>query len=131
MASGPVFAALLSGNGPTEEKSLERLEDESFTLSVALFHLLKNKQLAQTLREELKQVMPTPTYQAKWSELEKLPYLTPVGQSDYFVHRDPVIFPDPDIFDPDRWIRAGKENVNLKSFLVTFSKGSRQCIGIK
>ncbi|PYH32390.1 cytochrome P450 [Aspergillus neoniger CBS 115656] len=107
-ASGPVFAALLSSNGPTEEKSLVRLEDESLvlysgggdstsqTLSVALFHLLKNKQLVQTLRKELKQVMPTPTHQAKWSELERLPYL----------------------------------NVNLKSFLVALSKGSRQCIGI-
>ncbi|XRM44448.1 hypothetical protein ABZX51_007585 [Aspergillus tubingensis] len=59
-----------------------------------------------------------------------IPAGTPVGQSDYFVHQDPAVFPDPDTFDPDRWIRAGKENVNLKSFLVAFSKGSRQCIGI-
>lgn len=58
-------------------------------------------------------------------------FQTPVGQPDYFVHRDPSIFPDPDKFDPDHWIRAGEKNINLKSFLVSFSKGSRQCIGIK
>lgn len=87
MRRGPVFDALLRANVPAEEKTLQRLEDESFTLfsagsetvsqalSVIFFHLLKNAEFIKTLRKELKQVMPMPTDLATWSELEKLPFL--------------------------------------------------------
>lgn len=43
---------------------------------------------------------------------------------------DPSIFPEPDKFDPDRWIRAEKEGVRLDRYLVTFSKGTRSCVGM-
>lgn len=49
----------------------------------------------------------------------------------YFVHTDASLFPDPMKFDPDRWFRAQHEGVNLSKFVVSFSKGSRQCLGIK
>jgi len=42
------------------------------------------------------------------------------------VHQDPDIFPSPLEFDPERWI----ENPGLKRYLVSFSKGSRQCLGM-
>lgn len=42
---------------------------------------------------------------------------------------DSEIFPSPHTFDPDRWIRAQEEGKRLDRFLVTFSKGSRMCIG--
>ncbi|EEQ34237.1 benzoate 4-monooxygenase cytochrome P450 [Microsporum canis CBS 113480] len=35
-----------------------------------------------------------------------IPPGTPVSQSSYFVHTDPTIFPDPEKFDPERWIQA-------------------------
>ncbi|RDA90222.1 hypothetical protein CP533_1074 [Ophiocordyceps camponoti-saundersi (nom. inval.)] len=57
-----------------------------------------------------------------------IPPGTPVSQSTYFVHTDPAIFPDPFTFDPDRWARGGP---SLNKFLVNFSKGSRQCVGIE
>ena len=56
---------------------------------------------------------------------------TPVSQSAYFVHMDSTIFPNPHSFNPDRWIEAAKEGIKLDRFLVSFSKGSRQCLGIK
>lgn len=56
---------------------------------------------------------------------------TPVSQSTYFVHTDPTVFPNPHSFDPDRWTRAAKENFALNKYLVNFTKGSRQCIGIQ
>jgi cytochrome P450 len=42
------------------------------------------------------------------------------------VHLNPRIFPDPHDFIPERWI----ENPRLSKYLVSFTKGSRQCIGI-
>ncbi|GKZ17308.1 hypothetical protein AbraIFM66951_005949 [Aspergillus brasiliensis] len=54
---------------------------------------------------------------------------TPVSSTSYFIHRDPTIFPNPDTFDPERWIGDGA--MALKRFLVPFTKGSRICLGMK
>ncbi|KAJ2962741.1 hypothetical protein NQ176_g10909 [Zarea fungicola] len=43
------------------------------------------------------------------------------------MHRDPVVFPRPDEFDPDRWIEPSKDM--LDSFMA-FGRGSRTCIGL-
>lgn len=51
--------------------------------------------------------------------------------SSYFVHMDPTLFPDPTVFNPDRWIEATKRGDNLTRFITAFSKGTRQCVGIK
>ncbi|EAW12902.1 cytochrome P450 [Aspergillus clavatus NRRL 1] len=59
-----------------------------------------------------------------------IPPGTPISQSAYFVHQDPTIFPEPQRFHPERWIRAAEKGENLKRFLVSFNKGSRQCLGI-
>jgi cytochrome P450 len=44
------------------------------------------------------------------------------------MHRDPDIFPDPDLFDPDRWLndRAGQPQ---RDALLAFGAGARKCIG--
>lgn len=41
-------------------------------------------------------------------------------------HKDPSIFPNPEKFDPDRWL----DTKSLEKYLVAFSKGTRQCLGI-
>jgi cytochrome P450 len=40
---------------------------------------------------------------------------------------DPDIFPGPETFNPDRWLQ--KDN-RLDRYLTTFSKGSRNCVGL-
>lgn len=55
-----------------------------------------------------------------------IPPGTPVGMTSVLVHQDPSIFSNPHSFRPERWI----ENPRLDRFLVSFSKGSRQCLGI-
>lgn len=54
-----------------------------------------------------------------------------MSSSSYIVHRDESIFPDADKFDPERWIRAKNEGKNLSRYLVSFTRGSRTCIGMK
>lgn len=56
---------------------------------------------------------------------------TPVSQSTYFMHSNESIFPDYKKFDPERFIKAAKEGVNLTKFVTNFSGGSRMCIGFK
>lgn len=56
---------------------------------------------------------------------------TPVSESTLLVHLDPSIFPSPNTFDPDRWVRAAREGVHLSKYICSFTKGTRQCLGIK
>jgi cytochrome P450 len=54
-----------------------------------------------------------------------------ISQCGLFVHLNPELFPDPHAFDPERWIRAQENGDRLESMIVAFSKGLRQCLGIK
>jgi len=59
-----------------------------------------------------------------------VPAGTVIGMSAWHVHRDPSIFPEPDKFLPSRWLdRNAREK--LDRYLITFGKGSRQCLGIQ
>lgn len=58
-------------------------------------------------------------------------YQTPISQCNYFVHMDPAIFPEPFDFLPERWIEAKEKGDRLDKYMVSFSRGSRQCVGIK
>ncbi|KAM0262153.1 hypothetical protein ACHAQJ_001896 [Trichoderma viride] len=60
-----------------------------------------------------------------------IPPGTPVSSAAYIIHKDTTVFPDPDAFRPERWIEAAARGENLKKYLVSFTKGSRNCIGIK
>ncbi|CAG8158787.1 unnamed protein product [Penicillium olsonii] len=174
-----VFDALTSSDIPAQERTLDRLEDESALLlgagtettaraiAVSMFYLIENRDILEKLRLELKTVLETPQSRASWSDLEKLPYLTgvvneglrlshgmtlrlarvspnepmfykdwtiptgtPVSQSNYFVHMDPTLFPEPSKFNPERWIRAAENGEFLSRYIVSFTKGSRQCLGM-
>jgi cytochrome P450 len=82
-----IFDTLSDTSVVPEERTLARLRDEGLSLlaagtettsrvlAVASFHLLSDKTMWLRLREELKQVMPTPTSTATWAQLEQLPYL--------------------------------------------------------
>ncbi|RAK99286.1 cytochrome P450 [Aspergillus ibericus CBS 121593] len=59
-----------------------------------------------------------------------IPPGTPVSTSSYFMNTDPTIFPNPESFNPERWILAKERGENLTRFMASFGKGSRACIGI-
>ncbi|OQE37342.1 hypothetical protein PENCOP_c010G02649 [Penicillium coprophilum] len=59
-----------------------------------------------------------------------IPAGTPVSTATYFVHMNPSIFPNPEKFDPQRWITASEKGQRLEKYMVAFTKGSRQCLGI-
>ena len=45
------------------------------------------------------------------------------------MHRDPRYFPNPDTFDPTRWLDPETYH-NLEKCLIPFSRGSRMCLGM-
>ncbi|KAB8220459.1 cytochrome P450 [Aspergillus novoparasiticus] len=58
-----------------------------------------------------------------------IPPRVPVGMTSLFVHHNEDIFPDSQSFIPERWMDPVQRK-RLEMYLVAFSKGSRQCIGI-
>ena len=57
----------------------------------------------------------------------EIPAGTSMSMTSALIHTNPNIFPDPLEFRPERWI----ENRRLDRYLLSFSKGDRQCLGIK
>ena len=55
-----------------------------------------------------------------------IPTMTPVSMTSIMVHDNPLLFPDPRTFEPERFLRQPE----LKRYLLTFSKGTRQCVGM-
>nr|OQO26112.1 hypothetical protein B0A51_04506 [Rachicladosporium sp. CCFEE 5018] len=55
-----------------------------------------------------------------------IPRGTSVSMSTWLQHHNADVFPDPDKFDPQRWLGDSK----LDKYLVNFSRGTRGCLGI-
>lgn len=49
--------------------------------------------------------------------------------SSWVFHRNKEVFPDPDVFDPTRWIGPAEELRERERWLVPFSRGTRGCLG--
>ncbi|KAI0382249.1 putative cytochrome P450 [Hypomontagnella monticulosa] len=61
-----------------------------------------------------------------------IPRGTPVGMTSVLIHNNPDLFPRPLAFDPKRWLDAeGQRDRTLEKYIMSFSRGSRRCIGIK
>lgn len=52
---------------------------------------------------------------------------TLVSVPAYTVHRDPIVFPEPEAFRPERWI--DEKAKSFQKYILTFSAGGRVCIG--
>ncbi|KAG2417063.1 hypothetical protein HFD88_008280 [Aspergillus terreus] len=59
-----------------------------------------------------------------------IPGKTIVSSSHYVYHFDPQIFDDPFVFKPERWLDDTNAQ-HLDKYMLSFSRGSRGCIGIK
>jgi cytochrome P450 len=55
-----------------------------------------------------------------------LPAGTPLSMTGMLTHLDENVFPDPLAFRPHRWLDGSAQD----KYLVPFSRGTRQCIGI-
>ncbi|XP_071560726.1 uncharacterized protein [Temnothorax nylanderi] len=89
--------------------------------------------LERCLKESLRLYPSVPLISRVLSEDIKMQsYLVPSGAvmqiHIYDTHRDPNFWPNPDVFDPDRFLPERIQNRHPYSYLP-FSAGSRNCIG--
>ncbi|KAK8058399.1 hypothetical protein PG994_008847 [Apiospora phragmitis] len=128
-SNATIVKALSDPSIPASERSMERLGDEGFvflnagvtagkTLAFTIFQLLADdKRRWNKLRQVLTEAFPDPNAldHVAEKELEALPYL---------------LFPNPAEFRPERWIEAREKGQKLENYIVTFSKGTRHCLGM-
>ncbi|MFF3706322.1 cytochrome P450 [Streptomyces phaeochromogenes] len=65
-----------------------------------------------------------PTRIGEW----EIPAGTELAYCQHALHRDPELFPDPLVFDPDRWLDDGLPPLSNGAFLP-FGAGKHKCIG--
>ena len=90
--------------------------------------------LRACLDESLRLQPPTPhglprktPPEGLWIMDQYVPGNTTVSISALVAHRDESVFPDPESFIPERWL--GEKGKQIQSSFITFSAGSRGCIG--
>lgn len=93
--------------------------------------------LKQVIDETLRKYPPVPTIDRKCTRDYEIPETgvtikagTAVSISTLGLHRDPEYFPDPDVFDPDRFSKANEPNIRPFTY-IPFGEGPRICIGLR
>ncbi|KIW12718.1 hypothetical protein PV08_09996 [Exophiala spinifera] len=59
-----------------------------------------------------------------------IPEGTTVSSQAFTLHRDPVVYPEPERFEPSRWIDEQGTNIAAVTAYAPFGAGSRTCIGL-
>lgn len=108
---------------PNTTPALVELEQLTY-LTAIIYETLR---ISHGVTHRLQRVAPDQALRYHdWS----IPAGTPVGMSSINVHTNSDIFPAPHIFKPERWLPLETEGQRLNKYLVAFSKGSRQCLGM-
>ncbi|KAJ5084943.1 hypothetical protein NUU61_009522 [Penicillium alfredii] len=107
---------------PNRTASLVDYESMPYLTSI----LLEGLRITNAVATRLQRSSPNQVMKYKdWA----IPPGTPVGMTSYFMHHNESIFPDSQSFIPERWMDM-EQRKHLEKYLVAFTKGSRQCIGI-
>jgi hypothetical protein len=86
---------------------------------------------ARTARISHQTLTYTPTSHAvsSFSKSYSIPPGTPISITTLSAHTAESVFPNPYVFDPERWLGdAGRER---RKFQMAFGKGGRKCLGIE
>lgn len=124
---------LLSQN-PDAERQLHKEVDSVLKGRDATFDDLPNLKYSEMVLAESMRLFPPAWAMGRMAleDFELGPYFMPKGAniflSQYIMHRDPRYFPDPERFDPDRWLPEAKASRPRFSYFP-FGGGARQCIG--
>ena len=116
---GELTKAMPDTDTPLPLIDLERL---SYLSAV----ILETLRITYGVSHRLQRVSPYDSY--KYHDYD-LPGGTPVSMTAVLIHDNPSIFPSPRAFQPERWLPLETKGAALQKYLVSFSRGSRQCLG--
>ena len=108
---------------PQQPAKLQQLEQLPYLTSV----IMESLRLGNGVSTRLARIAPDRSlFFQDW----EIPKGTPVGMTSTLIHQDPNVFSQPLEFIPERWLDP-QEKKRLERYLVPFSKGTRNCAGIK
>ncbi|KYQ46660.1 Cytochrome P450 4g15 [Trachymyrmex zeteki] len=138
-AASSFFLSIMGCHSDIQEKVIQEL-DEIFGDSdrPATFQdTLEMKYLERCLMETLRMYPPVPVIARDIKTDLKLAsgdYTIPAGSTvivtTFKMHRQPHIYPNPEVFDPDNFLPEKTANRHYYAF-VPFSAGPRSCVGRK
>lgn len=122
----------LSRNPEAEKKLREEIDTVVGTRPVTYEDVAKLEYTRHVLDEVIRLHGVTLLMRRAVAPLElagtTIPPGTEIAFSLYALHRDPDIYPDPQRFDPDRWLTEEAKSLPRWAF-VPFGAGNRRCIG--
>ena len=109
---------------------IQALLKETLRLSYGVMHRLPRVSPDLPIQYGKWTIPPGVSFYQKigWSDTDYEPKV-PIGMSAYMMHSDPLIYEEPFKFKPERWMSNVTPAMNRS--LVPFSKGSRNCLGMK
>ncbi|XP_070544565.1 cytochrome P450 4V2-like [Ptychodera flava] len=137
-AAGVTWATYLIASHPEVQEKLQAEMDTIFgdsDRSATIDDLKAMKYLDCVIKESLRLFPSVPIFARKLDEDVKIagydvPKETAMLVAPYALHRDPKYFPDPEVFDPDRFSLKNASGRHPYAY-VPFSAGLRNCIGQK
>jgi cytochrome P450 len=122
----------VSVNPHVEERLLAEIDEVVGTGSIGFEEVAKLEYLRRVVDEVARLYGVTLLMRRAIEPVEiggvMLPVGTEVAFSLYALNRDPRVFPEPDRFDPDRWLPERTQDMAREAFLP-FGAGARKCIG--
>ncbi|KAL1450855.1 hypothetical protein WDU94_003170 [Cyamophila willieti] len=139
-AAGSSFFLCVMGTHPEIQKKVIQEIDEIFGDSdrpCTFQDTLEMKYMERCIMETLRMFPPVPIIARELQQEVKMnscdvviPAKCTVVVATLKVHRDPAVYPNPDVFNPDNFLPEKCANRHYYSF-VPFSAGPRSCVGRK
>ncbi|OJI84523.1 hypothetical protein ASPTUDRAFT_122468 [Aspergillus tubingensis CBS 134.48] len=127
-----IWALLRPRNRKVKERVLQEIR--KFPVDASPSDFMRSKYLRAVVNEALRLYGAAPSSLPRTTPLSgaqlggyNIPGGTTVSTQAFSIHRDPLYFPGPETFDPDRWLSQTPE---MNAAFHPFGAGSRVCIGM-
>ena len=115
--------AELASAGASPDRPLDLKTLEQLPLLTAI--LKEGLRLSPAIATRMARVSPdSDIVYNQW----RVPAGTPIGMTLILMHTDETLYPEPKLFNPDRWLDGSALKKTDKGF-APFSKGTRDCLG--
>ena len=104
-----------------DRPELKRLEKLPYLTAI----ILEGLRIGHAVSHRMMRAFPDKNL--KYGELD-IPAGTIVSMTALLLHENEAIFPEPQVFRPERWLHENQDR--LQHYLIPFTRGTRGCLGV-